>query len=179
VLNVRARQFIDAVLAHDFEAAEALLDPDVETVTPRGTLSGVAACRQVLEKASGDAQFATEQTEPEFEEIEGAVVARTHEIARWRETGEVAYERDFALRLTLGDESIVRVVVMPGGRPRARKPQGRRLSVYLLCVFGHRWKPVERAGDHSLMLVCRHCGKTRPLSMGQTDERSPRKVPSR
>ena len=121
---VRARQFIEAVVAHDFEAAEALLDPDVETVTPRATLSGVAACRQVLEKASGDAQFATEQTEPEFEEIEGDVVARTHEVARWRETGEVAYERDFAVRLTLGDQSIVRVVVMPGGDPGRATPRG-------------------------------------------------------
>jgi hypothetical protein len=32
----RARQFIEAVMAHDLEAAEELLDPDVETVTPRG-----------------------------------------------------------------------------------------------------------------------------------------------
>lgn len=40
---------------------------------------------------------------------------RTREIARWHETGEVAYERDFALRLTLDAERIVRIVVMPGG----------------------------------------------------------------
>jgi len=56
-----------------------------------------------------------EQAEPELEEIEGDVMARTHEIARWRETGDVAYERDFALRLTLDDGRIVRIVVMPGG----------------------------------------------------------------
>jgi ketosteroid isomerase-like protein len=111
----RARQFIEAVAAHDLEAAQELLDPDVETMTPRGTLRGVAACRQVLQKASGDEQFAMEQAAPEFEEIEGDVIARTHEIARWRETGEVAYERDFAVRLTLDDERIVRIVVMPGG----------------------------------------------------------------
>jgi Domain of unknown function (DUF4440) len=97
----RARQLLEAVVAHDFEAADELLDPDVETVTPRGTLRGIAACRQVLQKASGDEQFAMEQAEPEFEEIEGDIIARTHEIARWRETGEVAYERDFAVRLTL------------------------------------------------------------------------------
>ena len=102
-------------MAHDFEKAEELLDPDVETVTPRGSLRGIAACRQVLQKASGDEQFAIEQAKPEFEDIEGDVIARTHEIARWRETGEVAYERDLALRLTLDDERIVRIVVMPGG----------------------------------------------------------------
>jgi ketosteroid isomerase-like protein len=111
----RACQFVEAVAAHDLEAAEALLDPDVETVTPRGTLRGIAACRQVLKKAGGDEQFATEQAEPEFEDVGGDVIARTREIARWRETGEVAYERDFALRLTLDDERIVRIVVMPGG----------------------------------------------------------------
>jgi ketosteroid isomerase-like protein len=112
-----ARAFIEAVAARDLEAAVKLLDPDVETATPRGTLHGIAACRQVLKKATGDEQFAVEQTEPEFEEIEGEIVARTHEIARWRETGEIAYERDFAVRLTLDDERIVRIIVMPGGAP--------------------------------------------------------------
>jgi hypothetical protein len=110
----RARQFLNAVVAHDFQAAEELLDPDVETVTPRGALRGIPACQQVLQKASGDEQFELEQAEPEFKEIDGDVLARTHEIARWRETGEVAYERDFAVRLTLEDDRVVRVVVMPG-----------------------------------------------------------------
>jgi SnoaL-like domain len=113
----RARRFVEAVAAHDLDAAEEFLDPNVETVTPRGTLRGIAACRQVLQKASGDEQFAMEQAEPEFDDLEGDVIARTHEIARWRETGEVAYERDFALRLTLDDDRIVRIVVMPGGEP--------------------------------------------------------------
>jgi hypothetical protein len=112
---VRAREFLNAVVAHDFQAAGELLDPDVETVTPRGTLRGIQACKQVLQKARGDEQFEMEQAEPEFEEIEGDVIARTHEIARWRETGEVAYERDFAVRLTLEDNRVVRIVVMPGG----------------------------------------------------------------
>ena len=111
----RARQFVEAVIANDFEAAEEFLDAGVETVTPRGALRGIAACRQVLQKASGDEQFTMEQAEPEFEDLEGDVLARTRETARWRETGEVAYERDFALRLTFNEERIVRIVVMPGG----------------------------------------------------------------
>lgn len=110
-----ARQFIEAVTAHDFETAQELLDPDVETVTPRGILRGIPACRQVLQKAGGDEQFALEQAEPKFEDAEGDIIARTHETARWRETGEVAYERDFAVRLRLDDGRIVRIVVMPGG----------------------------------------------------------------
>jgi hypothetical protein len=48
-------------VAPDLEAAEELLDPDAETVTPRGMLRGIAACLQVLEKAGGDEQFAVEQ----------------------------------------------------------------------------------------------------------------------
>ena len=112
-----ARTFVDAVVAGDLDAAVELLDPDVETTTPRGVLRGMAACRGVLEKASGSEQFALEQTEPEFEEIGGEIVARTREIARWRETGEIAYERAFALRLTFRGEKIVRVVVLPGGAP--------------------------------------------------------------
>ena len=53
-----ARTFIEAVVARDLKAAEELLDPNVETVTPRGPLYGIAACREVLKKASGDEQFA-------------------------------------------------------------------------------------------------------------------------
>jgi len=116
----RARAFIEAVIAHDLDAAEELLDLDVETVTPRGSLRGVAACRNVLQKAIGDEQFTKEQSQPRFEEVEGDVVARTREVARWRESGEVAYERDFALRLTLSDERIVRIAMMPGGEPSPR-----------------------------------------------------------
>jgi hypothetical protein len=115
----RARQFVQAVAAHDFDAAEAFLDPEVETLTPRNTFHGIAACRSVLQKASGDEQFTMEQSEPQVEEIESDVVARTNEIARWRETGEIAYEREVAVRLTFDDKRIVKIVVMPGGAPPA------------------------------------------------------------
>ena len=110
-----ARQFVEAVVAHDLDAAIGLLDPDVETVTPRGPMRGIDACRKVLQKAIGDEQFAMEQGEIQFEDVEGDIVARTREIARWRETGELAYEREFAVRLTVANERIVRIVVMPGG----------------------------------------------------------------
>ena len=70
-----ARRFVEAVVAHDLDAAEEFLDPDVEIVTPRGTLHGVAACRQVLQKSRGDERFALEQAEPELERVEGDVMA--------------------------------------------------------------------------------------------------------
>ena len=112
-----ARAFVEAVMAGDLDAAEEFLDRDVETVTPRGTLHGISAARQVLAKATGDEQFAMEQTGLALEDVEGGIVARTRETARWRESGEIAYERDFALRLTLGGERIVRMVVLPQGGP--------------------------------------------------------------
>jgi hypothetical protein len=105
------------VLANDLDAAEALLDPEVETVTPRGTVRGIPACRQVLRKARGGEHFALEQAEPDFADSEGDVLVRTHEIARWHESGEVAFERDFAPRLTLDDDWNTRIVVMAEGCP--------------------------------------------------------------
>jgi SnoaL-like domain len=81
----RARRFVEAVAAHDLEAAEKLLDPDVETVTPRGTPGGIAACRQVLQKASGDEQFAMEQAEPEERQIGWASVRECHSAISGRQ----------------------------------------------------------------------------------------------
>jgi hypothetical protein len=110
-----ARQFMEAIDARDLDAAERYLHPDVETVTPRGTVRGVLAWRQVLEKATGYENVSVERREPEFEEIDGDFLARTHEVARWRETAEVAYERDFAVQLTFDGDKIIRNVVLPGG----------------------------------------------------------------
>lgn len=77
-----------------------------------------------MRRRPGDEQFTTEQSKPEFGEIEGDVIARTHEIARWRESGDVAYQRDFAMRLTLDDSRVVRIVVMPGGAPLSQVDPG-------------------------------------------------------
>jgi hypothetical protein len=56
-----------------------------------------------------------EQAEADFREVEGDVVVRIHEIARWRDTSDVGFERDFAMRLTLDDQRVVRIVVLPEG----------------------------------------------------------------
>ena len=60
----------------------------------------------------------SQQTSDRVEHLDHMLVgAELREIARWRESGEVAYERDFALRLTLDGEKIVRILVLPGGTP--------------------------------------------------------------
>jgi hypothetical protein len=89
-----------------------------------------------------------EQAEPEFEDIEGDVIARTHEIARWRETGDVAYERDFAVRLTLDDERIVRIVVMSRGAAsvgrRSRDTTLTRSCRVRQARFALAWSAIQR-----------------------------------
>ena len=113
-----ARAFVEAVVARDFEAAAAILDPDVETITPRGTVRGITACRQVLQKARGDDHYALEQAEPDFDELDGASSpgpARSHagvNPARSRSSAT-------SVRLTFAGEKIVRIVVLPGGAPQA------------------------------------------------------------
>ena len=47
--------------------------------------------QEVLQKAGGDERFTTEQPESRFDEVDGDVLARTKEIARWRDGGEVAF----------------------------------------------------------------------------------------
>jgi hypothetical protein len=60
-------------------------------------------------------QFALEHAAPVVDESDGDLVARVRETATWRETGEVAYERDVALRLTIDGVRVVRIVVEFGG----------------------------------------------------------------
>ncbi len=108
---------MEAVLTRDFDTAATFLHPDVETVTPRGTNRGVAAWRQLIENATAHENLEVEQAEPEFDELDGGdVLARTHQVGRWQETGDVAFERDFAVRLTWEDDRIRRIAVMPTGQ---------------------------------------------------------------
>jgi Domain of unknown function (DUF4440) len=111
------RRHVEAVLARDFDTAATFLHPDFETVTPRGTNRGVAAWRQLIENATAHENLDVEQAKPEFDELDGGdVLARTHQIGRWRGTGEVAFERDFAVRLTREGDRIRRIVAMPTGQ---------------------------------------------------------------
>ena len=108
---------MEAVLRRDFDTAATYLHPDVETVTPRGTNQGVTAWRQLIENATAHENLDVDQAEPEFDELDGGeVLARTHQVGRWQETGDVAFERDFAVRLTWEDDRIRRIVVMPTGQ---------------------------------------------------------------
>jgi hypothetical protein len=112
----RARQFIEAVAVQDLKASIELPDPDVETVTPRGTLRGIGPCRQVLQKASGDEQSPRNRRSLISKTLTATSLPGRIDRSLAR-NGEVAYERDFAVRLTLNDDRIIRIVVMPGAPP--------------------------------------------------------------
>ena len=50
---------------------------------------------------TGSEDLEVETTKFQLEEIEDDVLARARDIRRWRETGEIALEQDFAVRLTV------------------------------------------------------------------------------
>ena len=99
--------------------------------------------------------FALEQAKFEVRELDGDVIARTHETAHRRETGEVAYERDFAVRLTFDAERIVRVVVMPAAMlPSQFNRPPPRASSASATVNGSRSRtPYARRWANALWLV--------------------------
>jgi hypothetical protein len=66
---------------------------------------------------TGSEDLEVETTKFQLEEIEDDVLARARDIRRWRETGEIALEQDFAVRLTVEGDEIIRNVAMPGGAP--------------------------------------------------------------
>jgi hypothetical protein len=50
----------------------------------------------------------------ELAPIEGDILVRPRQIFRWKESGDVAYERPFAVRLSFADDRIAGIVRMPG-----------------------------------------------------------------
>ena len=109
-----ARRFIDAVLRRDYDAASACFHPDVTTKWPRGTLHGAAASRRALEQATGGyEQIDVGISAPEFQRADDEIVVRTHEVGRWRDSGEAAFEGNFVFRLTIEGGAITRLILMP------------------------------------------------------------------
>ena len=96
----------------DRAALEALLAPDIEWVHPRGSASGRDNVLAMLERWSGPSE--KEHLDVEFDpgELEdlgnGRVSALNHQIFRWKETGELAYERHARIDYIVRDGEITR-----------------------------------------------------------------------
>jgi ketosteroid isomerase-like protein len=106
------RRFRAALRDDDRETAAALLAPDVEwVVSKKRTLHGVdEVANFYLGKSSGGPENLDVEFDPgELEDGGGGrVSAVNHQIFRWKESGELAYERRARIDYTIRDGRIVR-----------------------------------------------------------------------
>ena len=106
------RRFRAAVRDDDRESAAAVLAPDVEWVVSKNkTLHGVdEVANHYLGKSPGGPENL--DVESDLGELEhgggGRVSAVNHQIFRWKESGELAYERRARIDYTIRDGKIVR-----------------------------------------------------------------------
>jgi ketosteroid isomerase-like protein len=108
-----AGQFLAALEAAaeggDREAVYPLLSPDVEWVTPKRTLLGIDEIREELTWGSPPENLDVEFDAGDWVDLGDLRVAcDVHQVYRWKETGEVSYERDRRIELTIRDGKIAR-----------------------------------------------------------------------
>jgi ketosteroid isomerase-like protein len=108
-----ARQFRIALEAAaksgDREAVYAFLAADVEWVTPKRTLHGIDEVREELIWGSPPENLDLEFEEGDWVELgDGRVVSDIHQVYRVKATGDLAYERDRQIELTIRGSQISR-----------------------------------------------------------------------
>jgi uncharacterized protein (TIGR02246 family) len=106
------RRWREVLVDDDTEAAAALLAPDLEWVVVSGeSLRGIDEVRKYY---AGSGSGGPENLDVEFDpgELEdlgdGHVSAVNHQLYRWKQTGELAYERRARIEYTIRDGRIVR-----------------------------------------------------------------------
>jgi len=114
-----AREYAEAMKAHDLEQVAALLDPEATVVTPKGTvLRGPDEVRRYFGGGGFD-HLEVETVHDDFEAHDAGVRVRARQIFRWRETGEHAFERPLAFHFEFQDGRISRLEMTlaqePGG----------------------------------------------------------------
>jgi len=106
------RRWREVLVDDDTEAAAALLAPDLEWVVVSGeSLRGIDEVRKYYAGAgSGGPETLDVEFDPgELEDLgDGHVSAVNHQIYRWKETGELAYERQARIEYTIRDGRIIR-----------------------------------------------------------------------
>ena len=108
-----AGQFLAALEAAaqsgDREAVYPLLAPDVEWVTPKRILRGIDEIREELTWGSPPDKLDLEFEAGDWRDLgDGRVASDVHQVYRWKETGEVSYERDRRIEVTIRDGKISR-----------------------------------------------------------------------
>ena len=106
------RRWREVLVDDDTGAAAPLLAPDVEWVVVSGeSLRGIDEVRKYY---AGSGSGGPENLDVEFDpgELEdlgdGHVSALNHQVYRWKETGELAHERQARIEYTIRDGRIVR-----------------------------------------------------------------------
>src|SRR6266536_3549833 len=94
-----AGQFLAALEAAassgDREAVYPLLAPDVEWVTPKRALRGIDEIREELTWGLSPEKLDLEFEARDWVDLDdGRFACDAHQVYRWKETGEVSYERD-------------------------------------------------------------------------------------
>jgi ketosteroid isomerase-like protein len=98
-----------AVRTGDLEGVYPLLADDVEWVTPQRTLSGIDEVKDQLNWITPSELFDFEFSEGDWvDQGDGLLVCRVHEVYRMKESGEVGYERDRRVELTVRGGEISR-----------------------------------------------------------------------
>ena len=108
-----AGQFLAALAAAaesgDREAVYPLLAADIEWVTPKRTLKGIDEIREELTWGSPPEKLALEFEAGDWVDLgDRRIACDVHQVYRWKETGEVSYERERRIELTIRDDKIAR-----------------------------------------------------------------------
>jgi ketosteroid isomerase-like protein len=91
------------------EAVYALLAPDIEWITPQRTLQGIDGIKDELTWGKPSEKLDVEFEEADWvEHGDGRVGCDVHEVYRVKGTGEVAYERDRSIELTVREGKVSR-----------------------------------------------------------------------
>jgi ketosteroid isomerase-like protein len=106
-----AGQFLAALEAAaksgDREAVYPLLAPDVEWVTAKRVLRGIDEIREELTWGLPPEKLDLEFEAGDWVDLgDGRVTCEVHQVYRWKETGEVSYERDRSIELTMRDGKV-------------------------------------------------------------------------
>jgi uncharacterized protein (TIGR02246 family) len=106
------RRWREVLVDDDTEDAAALLAPDLEWVVVSGeSLRGIDEVRKYYAGSSsgGPENLDVEFDPGELEDLgDGHVSALNHQVYRWKETGELAYERQARIEYTIREGRIVR-----------------------------------------------------------------------
>ncbi len=107
------RGYREAVERGDGPEAElSFFAPDIEWVRPGGTIRGIDALREALSRpgsGAGPENLDVEWEKGELEDLgDGRVSTWNHQVYRWKESGQVAYERHSTINYLVRDGKIAR-----------------------------------------------------------------------